>query len=319
MTAESRTGRPSFGKAETFLPACVQVLVEASSSNGGHGGYIVRAGRIARCVDPHCPAAALAPATPGWSALSKDVGDVEYCPTLTFATLADLRRAVLADYSAAASFAIPVASLSGAAPPASPCLVRRPVAGVGGGWGLFAAAALPASFLVGEYAGLWVVDGEDGSAAAATAVGAGEGGATAAAAATAQRDGYRACYPAIDSRTGRQVGVSALRLGNHMRLVNHAPSPPTISAPPSSDLTENGIGRRSYANVRFAVLTLDGRGPVDGPEGGVAAAAPAAAGASDLPRIGLVTLRAIAEGEQILADYGGEYWRRAGVAACDLL
>lgn len=315
MSVESLTGSCSLGKAETFLPACVQVLVEASS-NGGHGGYIVRAGRIVRCVDPHCPAAALAPATPGWSALCKDVGDVEYCPTLTFATLADLRRAVLADYSAAASFATPVAALSGAAPPGSPCLVRRPVIGVGGGWGLFAAAALPASFLVGEYAGLWVVDGEDGSAAAAAVAAAGGASSEGEAAAAAERDGYRACYPAIDSRTGGQVGVSALRLGNHMRLVNHAPSPPDAS----SGLSENGSGRRAYANVRFAVLTLDGRGPEDGPEDGKGPeGGAAAAGVSDLPRIGLVTLRAVAEGEQILADYGSEYWRRAGVAACDLL
>lgn len=254
---------------------CVKVLV-GPHADGAHDGYVVQdSGIIKPCVDPTCLSRTLCSGD-SWVAHCREIG-VEYVPTLTFATMADLRRAVLSDYSTATTLAMPLDLLSGVAAPGAPFLERREAPAAG--WGLFTSMALPANFLIGEYAGLWVIDGADTPSVTEEDCG------------DAARDGYRVCYPALDSLSGRHIGISALRMGNHMRLVNHAPLPPAVPAP-----------LRTYANTRFTVIQGGGGSGVAG----------------CLPRVALVTVRAVEAGEQLLVDYGHAYWHHAGIDAHDL-
>lgn len=97
---------------------------------------------------------------------------------------------------------------------------------------------------------------------------------------------YAVAYPAV-SAEGKAMTLDAAQLGNVGRLVNHSANP----------------------NCAFAIAWLtdnaDGPRPIDVPDDALRLG---------LPRVLVLATEDIAEGAQLLVDYGAEFWRARGRA-----
>lgn len=108
----------------------------------------------------------------------------------------------------------------------------------------------------------------------------------------AANSAYAVAYPAL-APDGRACAVDASAQGSLLRRINHASG--------------------QQANCAFVVgwYTRPGQEPF--PVRTVSDAQ-----CLGLPRIFMMTIRDVAAGEQLLADYGAEYWRKAGVQPIQL-
>ena len=101
---------------------------------------------------------------------------------------------------------------------------------------------------------------------------------------TADDDAYRVALPAT-TPDGVALHISARAIGSPMRLINHGPTVAWRHAGPGMHGPGGPLDPR-LANCAFVPVVVRG-----------------------LPRILVVTLRCIVGGEELLADYGEQYWR----------
>ena len=159
------------------------------------------------------------------------------------------------------------------------------------GDGLFATAPLPLFYVLGEYGG--VLRSE------AIAVGLGS------------EDMYRVSYPALEAGTGSALYVSARHVGGWMRLVNHAKSEGRAEEEARRDADAGEAfshvdDAHSGACAGVGGESTGGAASHGDPASWRANCAFRVAHAAGVPRIIVVTTRAIREGEQLLVDYGAE-------------
>ena len=233
--------------------------------------------------------------------LASATGVEDFTATLLFETLSELRRSILNDFTAAKEVAdaAPVKQFAGWADPFAPPFEKRFVSEEVG-FGLFATTDLPRGFVIGEYGGLLR------SEAAALALETPD---------ELLADSYRLAYPAVDAANGSSLFVTAKRVGGWARLVNHAPAAgtnysgvttPTPLSPAAADTQHSNSNNRH--NDAAAPSNDNTNVDDDDPSKWVANSAFVTVFQAGLPRVLIVTTCPIASGQQILVDYGREYW-----------